>query len=412
MKKTIVVTKAGVTMRVRSMDHPSSSMHTLGEIEGLLRHLVADPRWDVVYFGRWDGPGIDGVRVVEPHVKGFDEFTTLRMQKTGFAQDEAQLEALPFWDPLCMVEFTGMPTSTGFIDNPTASAPAAMSVRYVAPALHVLERYGLPRFLVNNDVRSYPRNQEMSWGYEWTRPLALLDQTEMEKRVTVGRKPFIRRSVMSKTESWTWTPEVKDAEKNVPACVVAHCYVHSKYHGRDKRASAFDAILSPAADAVELMNEGVKVYGRDWEHYHRYDAMRPMFAGSVSLSECARAMAASKCCPCVAPGPNFVTNKIHFLASQRCVPLLFGDGEHPLTYDALEQYLPLDSDWRVVKSGDFKRRVDELRDETTYNNEMSYWRTVARPDFSLVDAMLGELFAGADPRSDGWHDKYGGYRPG
>jgi hypothetical protein len=383
----------------------------MGEIEGLLRHLVETDRWDVVYFGRWDGPSLDGVHVIEPYVKGFDEFTTQRMQERGFARDEAALEALPFWNPLCMLEFTGMPTSTGFINNPEGSRPAAMSVRYVAPMLHVLERYKIPRFLINNDIRSYPRNQEMSWGFEWTRPLALLDQTACDKRVTVGGKQFLRRSVLSQTESWTWTPKVKDVIKDVPACIIAHCYMHSKFHGRDNRVSAFDTILSPTEDAVELMNRDVKIYGRDWEHYHRYDALRPMFAGCVLLSECAAAMAASVCCPCVAPGPRFVTNKIHFLTSQNCVPLLFGDGEHTLTYDALEQYLSLESDWRVARPGDFKRRVNELEDPIRYSDELAYWKSVTRPNFELVDAMLDRLVHYDDPRSDTWFDAFGGYKP-
>lgn len=410
MKKTVIVTKAGMVFRTRSTAQRASALGEQGETEGLLRHLLEKDEYCVVYFGRYEGEVLPGLTVVEPDLDGLSDSSLASEQEEHWQHDYAAIEAaLGSSEPLCMLEICGMANAVSWIGNTNFVNPQACAVRYTGPQMAVLNHFNLKRVSVNNDLRNYPKNFEMTMGWEACRPIALLDQMDSTISRVVNGVRFVRRGVWAKPESWSYLPAAKPRERNVPVSVIAHCHMKDGFRQPD-RAECFDAILSPGLDVAGLFDRGMRVYGKGWEHYHLYGSLPELFAGPITPSDVGEVLAGTLCCPCVPPGAGYYTNKMYVCVAQGCVPLLYGDGSHRLTYDVLGVYAPLDSSNRVVRPGDLARRARELSDPWRYELEIASWREMLQPDFSTIDALLGELADGADVNGDEWWEKYGGYR--
>ena len=407
--KTIIVSKLGMTFKPKtSRDNQRSLGEASGTTDGLMRHLV-ECGFNVVYFGRYVGDPIEGITVVQPDLSGLDCYCLMGDQKERFAENIRQLEELPNFDPLCFIDVCGPTSSSSLIDNPRCAGVPTYAIKYIAPQLSIMQHFKLPRICVNNDVRNYPRNHEMSQGWEHVRPAAFLDQIAIEKPMTIGFKKHIRKSVWGKPEGWMRMLPVEGVERSVPAVVIAHAHIATGYKHK-RRADAFDDILFPLADLAELYHKGLRIYGDGWEHYPLQTSMTDLFAGLITPNEVMTELARARCCPCVAPGPGFITNKPHICIAQGCIPLLYGDGNHPLTFDPTGLLLKLNHHTRVVIPGDLARTAKQLENNDLYEMALDYWRTICQPDFSIIDGCLTDLQAGLAIDSDTWWDRYGGYR--
>lgn len=400
MKPAILVTKSGSAFYTRRAASRASNVGEQGETEGTLRHLLERDDVRVVYFGAYRGEALDGLTVVEPDIEGHDEWTTFARQKEGFENDVAALEPHgPFVGYLCVAGYS--PTMS-MIDNPKASTVQAQSVRYQAPMLNVLERFGLPRLVVNNDPRTYPKDQEMSLGWDRARPEALLDQCDDVKQVVVGGRSYTRRSVWARPESWAYHIRRENTDE-LPCVVIAHAHIGDGCKMRDRGYSWSNVLGFPRPD-------GLRVYGRGWEHYPGYDP--EVMPGPVKPNEVMDILRTATCCPCVSAGPKFYTGKVYVCEAQGCVPLLYGDGADPFTWDPEGVIEPLDSPWRVVKPGDLLARVNLLRRSRADREERrEFWREACRPRWDVLDRLVDDLLAGRDRTSPSWFRDYGGYRP-
>ena len=386
-KGTILVHKSGSLFRTRGAMRANTKGEN-GETEGLVRRLCsAYPDVDVVYWGLTQGDL--PCPVIRPHIDGIKETSTGDEQRAGFALDVADLQ---HYQPiLAFIETAGYTPTMSLIDNPRGANVLQANVRYVAPKLNVIQSFKLPRIVVNNDPRTYPKDQEMSYGWDYCRPAALLDQYNgPSKTQVVGGQRYVRRAVYARNESWAYHIR-GDNTNEFPIVCVAHAHIEDGT-GNGSR-TAWDALFS----SMEFY-----VYGRGWPTGQR-------FLGELAADQVNSVLRQCICCPVVAHTPDFYTGKPFVLEAQGCIPLLFGSGAHSHTWDKQGIYLPLDDPWRIKTRDSLPRLVDRLAtDDGVRAEQRERWREICQPDWTVLDRLVEDL-GRLEPRSSAWTERYGGY---
>lgn len=409
-KPTILISKMGAvacTTEYTKKRHAAlSSAGEQGTTDAVVAHLLARGDVRVAYFGQWRGDVPDGLTYVQSNIKGFNDLSTSKEQKERWRDDLEQIMPL---EPKTYVTIAGYASTRCVVDNPAAAAVQACAVRYTAPVLNVLQSCKLPRIVVVNDIRNYPREGEMSHGWDWARPRALLSQRTKEwSRVVLGVRWNVRE-VYSAAEHWRKFTRLLTCEKTLPVVVVGHAHMLD-----GKRLKNYDAawrtILAPEKDVETLKRMGMRVYGKGWEHFSGYDPEYMM--GVVTPGKISEILTKSATCPATVTGGELYTNKGRFCLAQRCLPLFYGRGE-PYTYDPLGVQLPLDFDYRISKPGDLLRLVTYFNENGVARDKIvdSLWRAT-EPDYSLLDECVDDVLKGRDTGTEEWHQKYGGYRRG
>lgn len=407
---TILVQKSGLAFWPREKiwersqyERPASqaTASEQGITEAMIRHLIGRGDLRVVYFGQYKSrlytsgqrAWIDGLEVIAPHVFDYDEYTTIKQQNEGFRRDLEQIAPL---EPKLIIANAGYASQMSMIDNPKGVSVQTCATRYTAPMLAIQHALKLPRVVVCNDVRSYPKEQEMNWLR--VAPCALLGQRAQELTTVVGGTRWRRCEVRSHAENWVNPPGLK-ARKSVQCAMIAHAHIAS-----GNRQKARDAIFHAMLDGP--LPPEFQVYGSGWEHYSGYDVS--IMRGPLRPDDAAKMFAATICSPMLAPATDFYTNKPKFCVAQRCVPLFWGRGG-PFTLDPLGKYMPLDGKWRLEKPGDLRRVADQLEQRSNKVLLADLWDRM-HPDFSLLDSCINDILAGRDTSTESWWQKYGGYR--
>jgi hypothetical protein len=390
--RSVVVCKSG------SVLGSTSASGEAGETEGVLRHFVGRGDVRVVYFGRVNGQLPDGVTHVDPDVGGVDEWCTAARQLEGF---ENNWERLRDCEALCVINVCGYSPTMSHVDNPHGAQVQAAAIRYNAPMLDFLERARVPRICVVTDPRLYPKDQEMSLGWEWARPRALLDQWSLDARQVVGGVKYARRSVYAACQSWAWLPQ-RENSGTVPACVLGHAHVEDGI----KKGS-----WGPWWDILPRLDQWpdwLYVAGKGWDSPDSRVCQRH-YKGCVSQLEMTRMLTSARCCPVVAHTPGFYTGKPHFLMSHGCVPILYGRGEKH-TWDLEERYLSIRSRARVTNWYELRREIEGMQGDEVWKFMQDWWRKKLQPKWEKLDECVDELLSGAGTESPEWWTKYGGYR--
>lgn len=398
----ILFTKYGSVFRTRDSIGRASPVGEQGETEGILRYLLQHPKIKrVIYFGQYNGTPFPGLTIIKSNIEGHTDLTTHAQQMEGFNKD---IEALTPYAPFAgFIMTTGYAVTMSMIRNPNGTAPWAVCIRYVAPILNVLEHFKLRRICINNDPRGYPKDQEMSFHWPHTRPVAMLDQWDDERKITVGGKRYRRKCVYAGVEKWGYLSPLIEYVRDIPCTAIAHAHIDDGCKGGEPRNNAWANILAPQEDVDELFDMGMRVYGRGWDSYSDYDS--ELMPGCIPPDQVVEKLSQSTCGPIVAVTPKFRTGKIILYAAHGCLPLLYGDGTNPYTYDPYAEYLPLDSPMRIVKPGDLLRLVKWCQD-----NKLRVKQLLAelsqriRPDWSMFDSLLDDLYC--DRPLD---ERYGGY---
>lgn len=409
-RKTIIVSKYGSVFRTRADMRGATGVGEQGETEGILRHLLDRGDCDVLYFGAYQGEVLPGLRVVLSDRSPMKEVgtdplcVTKEMQVEGWLNDRENVSAELDGEPVGLVCVNGYSPTFSHVHNPREATVQCAALNYAAPVLALCESFKLPRLCVNNDPRTYPRDQEMSYGWEWARPRALLDQWVNETRQVVGGRAYRRVSVHARVESWAYLPEggLPWSQRNKDHVeVIAHAHIQDGI--RNGSVDAWDRVFDDAPPT--------RVYSRGWEHYPGYDSTPNVtFCGPVK--DPIEIMDRSLCCPVVSHSPGFYTGKPYLLASRGCVPLLFGGTRtqtqpHSHTYDPEEFLLELDSSLRIECTGEFRAAFEEFTsDKTRYANMIDLFKLKLKPDYSRLDRLVDELLAGTwqeDP------ERWGGY---
>jgi hypothetical protein len=409
-RRTVIISKGGSVFRTRDGAAKASSSGEQGDTEGLLRHLLTFSDLQVVYFGFYRGPrlSVNGntLDVVEPYSSGLSEWSLGSEQEERFRKDEEVLESICESRPIGYINVCGYSPTFSVIDNPKGATVQQCNVLYTAPMLNAIRHFKVPRILVNNDPRSYPKDQEMSLMWPEVIPAALLDQCSTEKFQVVGGVEFFRRSAYAMCESWLHTGvEVNESQPRTPCSIIAHAHIEDGCRQRG-RNSTWENILAPAEDLQVLYENGMRVYGAGWEHYVDYDPV--LMPGKIKPNECIDVALGSKCCPITACAPYFYTGKPFLLLQCGCLPILYGDGTDPYTWDCNGQYMGLDHGLRIRKPGDLRRQIDSHVEN--YDEFLPLYRETFKPNFTVLDACLAELSDGADVTTAEWFFKYGGYR--
>jgi len=395
--KTLLIAKGGGVYRTRAEARKSSAVGEQGETEGTILHLLERRDVRLVYFGKYLGEVPRGLTVVQPHLQDLNEMSTGAYQDECLAADVAELdEYAPF---VGFVNVAGYSPTMSFINNPKQTTTQAACIRYTAPMLNAIQHFKLPRLVVNNDPRTYPKDQEMSMGWPWCVPAALLDQWAGTYSTVVGGVRYQRRSVYARAESWAVPDVFLGLEKTVPCTCVAHAHIYDGCKQR-KREQSWHAVLDDP-NMGWLVEHGFRLYGRGWARTP-WSYLSP---GVIKPDEVRAVLGQARYCPCVSAGSHFYTGKPWVLMAQECVPLLYGDGTDPYTWDPYGKMVPLDDPWRVTKPGDLSRLSKMGPD-----SQLERWRELLKPDFSLLDQMIDDLLDGETVGDDRWHELYGGYR--
>lgn len=385
--KTILVSKTGMSFATREQARLGSATGEQGETEGILRHLVQRGDVHVIYFGRMRGE-VPGVTNIAPDTQGLNEHVLCAEQEERWARDIAALKP---HEPIACINVTGPPATFSWARNPRGAQIQAQGVHYTGPILNAIHKLGLKRICVNNDPRTYPRDQEMSYGWTSCRPVALLDQCAAIKSQTVGGKEYRRVSVYSAAQSWAWLPEAapRAFADRVPCNVVAHAHIGDGCAQQD-RDSAWRAII----------DGDYPIYGKGWEHY---TGTLGKVMGPVKPSEALQLFHNARCTPCVAAVPGFYTGKAWVAYSQGCIPVPFGDGQHPHTWDPVGRYVGLDNDYERCTHG---LKPFAAMGEDEYCTRLLNWGERLKPDWSMLDKVVDKLIGGCFVDFE-----FGGYCP-
>lgn len=395
--KTILIAKGGSAYRTRAEAERSSAVGEQGETEGVIHHLLECTDINLVYFGKYHGEVPDGLTVIEPDLSAFrgSMLPLDSEQQHGFAND---IKALKHLEPQAFIHTAGYAPTFSMINNPNFATVQQAAINYTAPMHNVLNHFKIPRFVINNDPRTYPRDQEMSKGWPYSRPRALLDQKEDSWSKVVGGVKYACRSVHARAESWCHHPQ-RENTGQVSTVVISHCHIGDGIRTRGREASWHNVL-----DGYEPMPS---VYGKGWEWYDG-----PInYKGILKPSEVYDEFRDACTTPVIAAVPGFYTGKPYVAISQGCIPLLYGDGVDPCTWDPKEMFSDLTSEYRIVKPGDYQRIVKQLRADTDLRAQMQrHWKNMCNPDWSLLDCLVEDFLNGMGIDTETWWDWYGGYQ--
>jgi hypothetical protein len=374
-----------------------------GETEGMLKFLLGLPDTRIVYFGPYRGEPLPGLTVIEPNISGLSHESSGAEQRQCWAEDAKRVAE---FEPVMYIQMSGYAATRFSLDNDAGASVQACGVRYVAPPLALCQYLKLPRIVVNTDPRTYPREIEMTEGWDYIVPAALLSQRDMVWDKTIGGIPFKVHEVYSGAENWCEHVSVK-REKTVPCTVVAHAHIQTgcKFKGRN---TAWWNVLNPWDDVVELWQRGMRVYGEGWEFFDNYSA--DVMPGPINPARVMEVLAEAYTCPAVAAGNKFYTAKLRTCLTQNCLPLFYGRGQD-FTFDPLERYLPLDSPLRINEPGDLLKVVNyfERHPDVRQEEVDRLWRA-SMPNFSKLQSCIDDFMNGMDIQGTEWLKKYGGYR--
>jgi hypothetical protein len=369
---TLLVNKQGQVFRTRSFGK-ANKVGEQGETEGLIRHLIEKWPGKVVYFGQCRGElPCDVIDSCTPN--DLNEWSTAAYQEECFAAD---VDVLKKYEPIAgMIQVAGYAPTFSHIDNPNGATVQAAAVRYSAPALNVMQKFALPRIIVNNDPRTYPRDQEMSMGWPHCRPVALLDQRDMKRPQVVGGKSYARCSRYASCESWGFLQRTASA-KTVRSVCVAHAHFSDGIRNGDPNIWR------------EIFTSGVpedfKIYGKGWGSWDNW-------AGVLNADDVQEVLSSAVCCPVVSHTPGFYTGKPYVIEASSCIPLPHRD--YPFKCKVPEDL--------VLR--DFVKQANDLWDNFELRvQSMEWWRKACVPEWSVLDELLEKLWEGKPI------DNFGGY---
>ena len=396
----ILVTKVGCVFKTR--DYSSNPVGEQGETEGVIRHLIAQGH-EVIYFGKSYGLEDLVSHVITPTgFKGTHLADTLTAEEQYAAGDldYENLKAVGADECDAWIHVLGYSATSSLINNRSGATVQNASINYIGPVILAAKNLGIPIIAVNNDPRTYLKTQEFANQYPECLPIALLDQSEHVKVRTIGRTSVVQKATYARCESWGYLPQLENLA-TTPCTVIAHAHIKDGCK-KAGRADAWEAVLG--GNAFDEL-PGMRVYGNGWQHFPGYTPER--FPGVVKGGDVGPLLACCLASPCVAADVGFYTGKPYVLNASGVIPLMFGDGTNPFTWDPDERLVPFDHPTRVVNPGDLARAVDYA--EKHYDELHETFREKLVPDFTMLDNCLDDLpKLSTDP--DWFWELYGGYR--
>lgn len=258
------------------------------------------------------------------NVNGWDELIS---SKTVISQLDPVARELETLKPCCAVVVEGAPATWSWPDNKNFAMVRAFSVRYTLPTLYLLHKLGIPRISIITDPKVYPRELEMATCWPGIRPAACLSQEDTTFPKRCQDEQYRVHAKYAACEHWcTITDErVQNTRRGPSVRTCAHSHFNDGRLARG-RELLWQLVLN---EFIDLPTRDLKVLGRGWDRWPSEH-----FVGTVKThDEVMRFLAEGMCGPMIPQKAGFNTTKprLHALAGN--VPLLWGRGVHPMTYD-------------------------------------------------------------------------------
>ncbi len=420
----IIVSKSGQSFQTRD-----GEKNPRGEIAGtqdMIRHLSEEGH-KVIYFGAHQGEIPYTVAQLKPYLEGLNSFQSWKEQQQRFVIDTDRLcEKLTElgWDgrrtPL-WIESCGLSASFSHVGNSRGVSCLLSSMRYTAPILGAMRLLQSPRICLVTDVRSYPRDGEMSDKWPELMPAALLDNTQggLDKRTTISFQKYRMKSRDSQSWSWPYLEWLPPCDKTIyDVCGASHCHIKTGFR-KKSRDEAWNCMLGTHGQLLKSCGERAIMYGEGWDHWSGYSNVGPndeiggireyQFPGACAYPKLMRALSVAICSPVVAPDKGFVTNKPVIIASRGCLPVVSSMDFAPHTWDLAGNILdmghPLRADhWSEVL------RISQF----DYQLRLELWNELklclGRQRFDTIDQLVADYESGLyESDRQEWHVRYGGY---
>lgn len=352
-------------------NHKASPVAGNQDALGVLRYLK-DSQHEVCVFGMAQGDF--GCPVFNVNMSGLDD---LDDPPLFHERADAAIAELAAWKPDVCLNVAGAAPTISDPANEWGVRCQMWATRTVMPCLKACHVLDLPRHVVINDPRNYPKDHEVHY---WPRavPASLLSQRPSEfTRIVRGRKQCLIEVDASAENWWSYgMPYLENAGTKTPI-ILAHSHFDDKrVNGNGKRESVWD-------DVIDNHDGPLAIYGKGWETTR----FKCYHCGLLKHDEVQQYLAHHECGPMIPIESNFNTGKLREYVLAGCTPRPVVSPSH--TYDAREKYVPLDHPTRVHSHrawsswGD-KEWVEHLRQKTA-------------PDFSALErALAGEKMGGVE----------------
>jgi len=387
--KTLIVCKGGSVFYTRDLVIERGEQ---GETEGVIRRLIDRGDCNVVFYGQYRGEVIPGLTVVQSTIEGLDNWSLESEQREAYAKDHEELSK---HDPIAMINVTGQAPTSSLGWNPMGAACLAFAIRYNAPMLQALHELQLPRIVLSNDPRSYPRDQEMTWYSDYCRPAAMLDQCEASFNKVVGGQEYAVHSKFANCQSWAYQYE-RENTNQYPAVIVAHAHFNTGIKmGKPERWY----------ELLDNLPEGTEIFGEGWDSYDGPQENLP-WCGKLKPAEVFKQFQMHVCGPVVPHTKGFLTGKPYIMISQGCIPLF-----HP-EYDEGCELLPKDHWCRMKTPAEFKEKAEILWKDVEFREQMrESVKLHLVPKWEIFDDMIDKLLVDPDKfQKDMYWDEFGGYK--
>lgn len=355
-------------------NHKASPVAGNQDALGVLRYLK-DSQHEVCVFGMAQGDF--GCPVFNVNMSGLDD---LDDPPLFHERADAAIAELAAWKPDVCLNVAGAAPTISDPANEWGVRCQMWATRTVMPCLKACHVLDLPRHVIINDPRNYPKDHEMHY---WPRavPASLLSQRPSEfTRIVRGRKQRLVEVDASAENWWSYgTPYLEPyAVAQVPAIIVlAHSHINDKrVNGNGRRGTTWEAVLNSCT-------EDFAIYGSGWEETGWADKHR----GLLKHDEVQDKLRHYSSGPMIPIESNFNTGKLREYVLAGCTPRPVVSESH--TYDLRTKYVPLDHPSRI-KAGEpwghwsDREWVEHLRQKTT-------------PDFSALErALAGETMGGVE----------------
>lgn len=337
---------------------------------GVLRYLKQTGH-SVCIFGRAEGDF--GVPVYDVNLSGLDEDSL--GDKWHERIDKAIVD-LKEWKPEVALNIAGAAPTISDPNNPFGTLTQMWSMRTVLPALKAMHVLDLPRIVVINDPRNYPKDHEMVY---WDRcvPAAVLSQREFSWVRTVrGRKQHITEVYAGAENWWSYgmSPKSLDGVRE-GAIILAHAHFADKrVNSRGTREDVWNLVIQSFA------GQCLDIYGRGWDGY-------PQWCGELRHSEVQDKLVSYSGGPMIPIQSNFNSGKLREYVLAGCMPRPVTSDQ--LTYDILERYVPLNHVSRVHAGVEWREMWDR--------DWIEHLREITTPDFTPLERCLaGEKMGGVE----------------
>lgn len=404
----IMFCKTGSVLRLGETANSASPVGDQRDALGVLEYLL-DAGHDVCVFGVVHNPENymhrPNFHCIIPDVRDLD---TDSLIKTVDEKYEEAAQKLIAWKPDVCVNVGGMTPTTSYLGNPWMTSTQCFAIKYVGPALYALQKAQIPRVLIINDPRNYPREQEMTF-WEYNRPVAVLSQEETSFDRTIKSKKYKVLTAYAAAENW-WSYGMDEINPNSntrhhDCLIIAHSHMRD---GRLKKGR--DNVW---VDILGDCNFNFTLFGKDWEYFSKYDKTKML--GPCKPGEVHEFLRNTKMGPMIPCAHGFNTGKMRMYAINGALPLLYGRGEY-LTYDLYQHYIALTSNLRFTTTEDLRSLIDRWsKDDEGRAAVVEMLQELTRPNFKKLDSCLNEISLMQDWENTTlkreWINAFGGYEP-